>query len=580
MKRKVSLTLIISLCIAILLPYTALANGGVPPNLQISSNYKMPVFKAGAEARLVIPIRNVGGQDAMNIHVGIDVNTNPDVYPFEIENLVPRIRVSMIHAGSSDDIVLNYKVPASAKAKTYPLTVRFEYQSPTGVAYQSSETIYIKIENDFEQPRVNLHKTVIPNDALFAGETGKVIIDLHNNSKALAKDIEVRLSGFSPTTFYLTGVNRDTSTVAQLPVGHFTDSAVFDVTVGSKLATGVYTLDVLITYKDQFNGVYSNPHKIYIPVINKKDASQSNTQPVTPGKQDGSSGSSNHTPKSSSPTAGIVIVNSNSNANNSSNGSTSKLFLDNYSLDADYVQAGKDFTLSFSLFNTHEKEQIRNLTIQVSSDGDVFSPVNSIGTYYIKSINPQKRAEHKLHLRPSVDTPSKTHNLHLDIQYEDSKGNQYSTKEIIGIPVMQEIRLMVGQIAVPSEAVLGHPFSISTEYYNVGRANIRNLMIRLEGDFNTQDRSYYTDNLVAGMSNSYVATITPTQAGLIQGKIIFEFYDAIDQFHRVEKEFTVHVVEQQSSKTPYLYIGAGVLIIAAGGLFVYRHRTNLHYLIL
>ncbi|OEH86702.1 hypothetical protein BHU72_00030 [Desulfuribacillus stibiiarsenatis] len=672
MKRTLSIALIFTLSISILLPFTTFANWE-PPNLQVSNNYKMPVFKAGTEARLAIPLRNAGGQDAINIHAWVDVNTNPDVYPFEIEYLAPRVRVSMIHASLSDEIVLYYKVPSSSKAKVYPLALRLEYQSLTGTLYQTSETIFVKIENDNEEPKVNLHKTIISNDALTAGDTGKVIIDLHNNSKSLAKDIEVRLSGFSPSTFYLTGVNRDTKKISQLPIGLYNDSAEFDVTVDSKLETGVYTLDVTISYKDPFDVSYSNQHIIFIPVINKKDSNQTNAQVVLEGitfpknalpvnqdfnvsfrlrntsaeearnvkvtvnggseilpksmpvqsfttlktnetrninfamfAKDGvetknypiqftveyeTGTGSSKTTQSFSQFAGVLIENNEDDK--PKNKMTPKLILENYALDTEYTQAGKDFALSISLLNTHNSGSIRNITVNVSADGDVFSPVNSSNTFYIQAIDAQSRAERTLTLKPAIDAAFKTHNLHLDIQYEDAEGKQHSTKEVIGIPVMQEVRLMAGQIELPPEAMIGNPIPISTEYYNAGRANIRNLIIRLEGDFDTRDRSYYVGNMDAGKNNYYDATLTPTKPGPLTGKVIFEFYDAIDQFHVIENEFTVNITEfqdpymggeipfdpnqgmpQQTNKMTYVYIATAIIILATVGFIWYKRRKN------
>ncbi|OEF96839.1 COG1361 S-layer family protein [Desulfuribacillus alkaliarsenatis] len=681
-KQTISLAviLIITLLSAAVNPLLVQASPVDAPQLVISSQYKMPVFKAGDEVRLAIPVRNEGLQDALDIHASLNVSTDPSIYPFEIQTLVPKVRSSMIHAGFSDDIALRLKVSPKAESKIYPLSLLLEYRSLSGSTYSSTETIYVKVENNIETPKVTLHKSTVANNRLLAGETGRITIDLFNDSQQKAKDIKVRLGGFSQSTIFLQGLNRDQKTLAELSPKHFNDSLFFDVTVDSNLSSGVYSLDVFIEYKDPLDRTYKEQAIIYIPVEKHYETASSadlrlesitfptekiavnepfsvsfklhnRSQEQADNVKISINGGNDLLPKSMpihtlhTLQAGAskdfnftlfareqaetknypiqILVEYQTSARNSSQNQTQhsfsqyvgvliegkeqedddeekermtpKLILENYYMNETYVQAGSDFNLTVSLLNTHFQESIKNITVNFSSDGDTFSPVNTSNTFYIQNIDANNTTQRTLTLRPAVDAAFKTHNLHLDIQYEDSDGNSYSTREVIGIPVMQEVRLIVGEIELPPTASIGSPIPVSTDFYNAGRAPIRNLIIRLEGNFETRDRSIYIGNVEPGKNSYYDATVNPIGAGELTGKVIFEFLDPIDQKYVIEREFSVQLEEwqdpymgpggmypdidfdyqpSQSNTKLYYYIGGGLLFLLIAGLFIYKRRKR------
>ena len=682
-KQQIAIALILTLCISVLMPISISAQG--TPNLVISSQYKMPTFKAGEDVRLAIPVHNEGDHDAFDIFASLNVSTDPSSYPFEIENMVPKVRSSMIHAGFSDDIALYLKVSPKAESKIYPLQLNLEYKAINGSGgptYTSTETIYVKIDNEIELPKVNVYKTNIANDTLYSGEVGKINFELNNEGKVAAKDIKVQLTGFSPTTMYLEGLNRDTETLDLLEAKHFNESVNFNITVSPDLATGIYNLDVILEYKDQHDKTYKEQTKIYIPV-EKKDSTKEAAQLVlenikyptnevnaetdfavsfslrNDSQQDAKNvkvtvnGGTEILPKSMSIQSIAALeagevkplsftlfsrettetknypiqitvdyeTDTQNDKNNSNNGAitshsftqyvgvlikgndeekeklkmTPKLILENYAMDQSYAQAGVDFGLNISLLNTHSSEAIQNVTVNFTADGDVFSPVNSSNTFYIQKVEQGQSIQRSLTLRPTIDAAFKTHNLHLDIKYEDSDGKTYETREVIGIPVIQEVQLEVGQIELPPEAMMGNPIGISTQFYNTGRAPIRNLTVRLEGEFDTIDRSLYFGNIEPGKNSYYDVTITPTAPGEVVGKVIFDFLDPIDQRHTIEREFSIALTEWQdpymegpmfpgempmedmpseSNKAMYFYIGGGVLALLVVGFLIYKRRKR------
>ena len=70
-------------------------------------------------------------------------------------------------------------------------------------------------------------------------------------------------------------------------------------------------------------------------------------------------------------------------------------------------------------------------------------------------------------------------------------------------------------------------------------------MVKLEGDFASENSSYFAGNFEPGRSDYYEGMIIPQNAGELKGKLVFEFEDETGEKHRVEKEFTTYAQEMQ-----------------------------------
>ncbi|MDR1069394.1 MAG: hypothetical protein LBL37_01210, partial [Gracilibacteraceae bacterium] len=71
----------------------------------------------------------------------------------------------------------------------------------------------------------------------------------------------------------------------------------------------------------------------------------------------------------------------------------------------------------------------------------------------------------------------------------------------------------------------GTTVSVSTNIFNTGRANVSNLMLNIEGNFQTDNARLYIGNLNTGASESYEGKLIIEQAGKAEGKLIVS-YDA------------------------------------------------------
>ncbi len=277
--------------------------------------------------------------------------------------------------------------------------------------------------------------------------------------------------------------------------------------------------------------------------------------------------------------------------------STPKLIIDRYSFSPTMVEAGQNFEMYLSFYNTNSSRAVRNIKIFLTAEeetdsGSVFTPVNSSNTFYIDSIAPKGRVEKTITMFTIPDAKAKTYTITANFEYEDSAANPYQAQEFIGIPVVQQSRLETGEVGYFPESYVGQSTPVSVEFYNTGKVTLYNMMVKLEGDFQTENGQYYVGNFDSGSSEYFEGYIIPMNPGELSGDIVFTFEDSTGQMQEVRKPFTLNVMDMMpmpefpEGEPPFeepmpegsggiksFLIPAGVALAAiVAGVIFYRNR--------
>lgn len=226
-----------------------------------------------------------------------------------------------------------------------------------------------------------------------------------------------------------------------------------------------------------------------------------------------------------------------------------KIIIKSYSSEPTLVNAGENFKLNMEFLNTHASKTVRNIkgsfsvTEASNETGNVFTPVGSSNTFYIDKINPQGSSSWDVTLYTIPDAKSKTYTVSVSFEYEDDQGTQYTATELIGIPVYQPSRFEVSELSLPTETSMGFPVFTAFEMYNLGKTEIYNVKLRVEGDFEAQPKSNYFGNFESGRVEYFELSLIPMTVGEANGKIIFQFENASGEVHEVVKDFSMNVME-------------------------------------
>lgn len=233
-----------------------------------------------------------------------------------------------------------------------------------------------------------------------------------------------------------------------------------------------------------------------------------------------------------------------------------KLIIDNYSLQPKMVEAGKEFTLSMSFYNTNSTYSVRNIKISLNNEtggsgtngenvgGSVFIPVGSSNTFYISSIAPGKTASKSIKMSVVPNAQAQNYVITANFEYEDKNGNEFTANEIIGIPVVQQAKVSFGEVAT-NPGMAGEPATIDMDFFNTGKDTLSNFMVSVQGDGFSVDNggNYFVGNFAPGASDHFSSTIIPTESGTIKGKLVITYEDSTGETHTEEKDFSMEAQE-------------------------------------
>ena len=597
--------------------YSDSSSGGTrkTPALIIPGGGSLPVVNGGEEAKISIPIENIGSKTARNIQVVMELDENT---PFEMEKLNVTYTIDRINAKKSDSALFTLKVSDNAEEKTYPINLYYYLDGSENK--NDLGTIYVKVQNSKKPPKLILSAVGYGDTPLVAGEKHTVSVVIRNNGTLDAKDVRVSLKGLRTDGFTLFK-SPDVKQLSNIG-GNKVMQIDYILIPSISMGTGNYDLGLKIDYKDSKNTSYSEETSFFLPVkgldttlsdivienidipdgeikaeesfkiafdvVNKSSIEADEVRVSLNTEKDIICKSLNINTIGKLPKdepkrvefelyattdavtrnypiqinvdyengVGEKKVKNNITqyvgvyVNRGSGRGTPRIIVDRYNIEPSTIKAGDNFQLTMSLLNTSSSSTVSNIKVSLVSDDGVFNPVNSSNTIYIESIGPKENIQKVFTLAPKRDAEHKTYGISVNIDYEDDKGTQYNSKDMISVPVIQQVKLVLGDLVTPPEVYLGQPFPVSIEFFNMGKTILYNLMIKTEGNFSTQNSNYYVGNFEPGKTDSYDVGITSEQEGLLNGKIIFSFENAVGEPYEVIKEFEVNSIQMPMEPMP------------------------------
>lgn len=244
-----------------------------------------------------------------------------------------------------------------------------------------------------------------------------------------------------------------------------------------------------------------------------------------------------------------------------------KLIISDYTISPKMVEAGQNFDLSFTIYNTNDEHAAYNIKITLDQDsldtninpagidennslvssGNIFTPVGSSNSFYTSAIyagNVSYKSS-KMNVLPNAKAGS--YKIKVLLEYEDYLGNEYTSKETIGIPVVQKAEITTDDI-VHDDLIKDQASSFDMNIYNTGKDNLSRFMLTVEGDgFTTEDSTHFIGNFASGSSDNFSFNLTPTKEGPLNGKIIITYEDSTGKTHKEEKEFNAQVEKMATS---------------------------------
>lgn len=475
-------------------------NSKKPPKLILSAiSYGDTPLKAGEQRKISVVLRNNGALDAKDVRATLQgLSTNG----FTLYNSPDVKQLSDLPGNKV--IQLDYILIPSENMATgnYDLRLKVDYKDSRMASYSDEFTFFLPVKGiDTTVSDVRIENIEAPDEDISVEESFKIAFDVTNYSDIDADGVKVTLA----TDNAIICKSLNIQNIGKLANGE-SKRVEFELYATSEAVTRNYPIQINVEFE---NGAgekkVKNTVSQYIGVFVDK-------------------GGSKRTPR--------IIV-------------------DRYNVEPSIIKAGDIFQLTMSLLNTSSYATVSNIKVSLISDDGVFSPVNSSNTIYIESIGPKENVQNVFTLTPKRDAEHKTYGISVNIDYEDDEGNQYSTRDMISVSVIQQAKLVLGDLSIPPEVYVGQPFPVSLEFYNMGKTTLYNLMIRTEGNFTAQNSNYYVGNFEPGSTDYYDAGIIPTEEGPLNGKIIFTFENAVGEVFEEIKEIQANVIQMNMEPVPW-----------------------------
>ena len=532
--------------------------------------------EAGREFQVPFQVTNTGDAPANNIKLSLGGLESQKI---TLASGLSTADITTLNPGETQYITFNLKSDKSTAPGTYMLDLEYTFsgygqgedktadQAPKTGKYQFS----FNITKSQQEPSALEFKNIkFPTGILYRNSKATISFDLENTGNITAKNLKVQANSQDQN-----GLASRTVSIIQLKElapGEKKNFS-YDFMVTPSAETKNYPVELNVDYTDDTKAEAQSTSQI-VGVFVKAPVEKNDGKPV--------------------------------------NESTPKLIIEDYYLEPQTIEAGKPFKLYLKFFNTNAKKAVKNIKIFLTSDtqesvgsgengqpggamptASVFTPVDSSNTFYIANIAPGARVEKEISFTTVPDTAAKTYTVVANFEYEDSKANKYTDTAQIGVPVVQQAKLEVGDVLPQGEFMVGGETPLSIDYYNTGKANLSNVMIKIKGEglkFDTP--SYYKGAFAPGSQDTFMVNVTPDTPGDKKVELVWTFEDSMGVTQEIKKEyeFTVEDIPQMDendmnnqdmrggggSKLLFKILG-GVAVAAAaigGAFFIHKKKKK------
>lgn len=285
-----------------------------------------------------------------------------------------------------------------------------------------------------------------------------------------------------------------------------------------------------------------------------------------------------------------------------------RVIISKNSLQGSSIEAATSIMWNLSAKNCSSSRAVENMKVTLLSDNtDILFEKN---VWYFERVSAGKTMDLSQNVYVERKAAAGQIPVQLQFEYEDSKGNSYTSTETVNLIISQSQQAELANIAFPESVYASDTNSLTFQVHNTGLAVIYNAKVRLEGTGLFPTEELFLGNLEAGTSVDgeipvFAGTLDMDEQGEISqegaekygitsGKVIFSYEDekgeVIEQTMEIKTEIkepeTVELkVEKDEPETNQWWITIIFIIILVLVLVIlwlslrikyFRKRVELH----
>ena len=238
------------------------------------------------------------------------------------------------------------------------------------------------------------------------------------------------------------------------------------------------------------------------------------------------------------------------------------------------LDVGSDGSLSLTITNPTTTQSIMDGEITVAdSSGEIL--MSGSNRFSVPEILPGKSETVTIPMTVKGNASISQHTLEVKLSYS-CLGKSAEWKETFTVPVTQAIRLEQGGVQLPT-AIAGELSNMTLPLMNMGKGELRNVLVKLEADGVMDAQSVLVGTMAAGETKQAKLTYTPSldSVGTHSGTVSITCEDAYGNtfFQTLDVTLTVdepipEVELQQEEEKDKMSTGTIVLIILCVALVV------------
>ena len=469
----------------------------------------------GQDFNLTATIMNGSSLDIRDVSLTIASGMSTDGIFLRASTNV--VGMATMRAGQNESVSIGFAAAQKARSGAYPLTLELSYTDGRGERQKQDYTYFVSVGGETAQE--NASEVIItgityPRGAVGVGQEFEMVVTLKNTGKRTAQNIRIDAVTDADRAI----VPRSTSRMLVAALGPDAERQVsFRFAPTALGASRNYDVGFAVSYDTG------------IEVADGSTETISFTQ-----------------------YQGVNVSNPDGDSDDGNRISTPRIIVSDYKSDPMIVQAGREFDLALSFLNT-SRRPVRNIrvTLTIAEEvttgserrGSVFTPVGRSSTFFIDAIEPMGEAYEHIRFYTLPDAPPRNYVINVNFEYEDMDNNPFEAHENIGINVKQITKLDTSEVFVPDFATMYMPIFFNFELFNTGRVTLSNLMIRIEGNFSSNQSSVFYGSLSPGSMDFYDNVVTPTEPGNQELAIVISYEDDTGEQIEERKIFNVEVGE-------------------------------------
>lgn len=179
-----------------------------------------------------------------------------------------------------------------------------------------------------------------------------------------------------------------------------------------------------------------------------------------------------------------------------------KLIITGYETVPEKIMAGETFKITIHVQNTSKNVSVCNGKFLIGNEAGSFIPTSGSSAVFVESIPAGKTGDIEIEMKAGAELQQKNYSLVIKGDFDDGKGNNFTSSDSLTIPVYQEVKFAITEVSMSPEILgIDSEGALMFTINNQSNAGVYNVKVSPKSDAVEGEESYVGN--IAGSSSAY-----------------------------------------------------------------------------